>query len=98
MTREDVHDESPVSAVPTAADIAQQGALAARLRRSGIGNVIGVTGPGIDDLWALYLQGGGDNTEARAVLAATPGVSDVRRSRQTGSIVTFRFDRAAAAS
>jgi hypothetical protein len=74
--------------MPTEADIALQSALVERLRRSGISNVIGIT-----DLWAAYLQGGGDNAEARAVLAATPGVSDVRRSRPTGSIVTFRFDR-----
>jgi hypothetical protein len=81
---------------PTDADIELRGALVERPRQSGVMNVIGITGPDLDSRFALFLQSGGDNTEARAVLAATPGIADVRRSRQTGSMVTFKCDRRSA--
>jgi hypothetical protein len=84
---------TPGSPVPSPGDIALQRVLGERLRRAGIANVIGVHAPsGPRDEWLLSLHGGGANAEARAALAAMPGVSDVRRSRTTGSLVTFALD------
>jgi hypothetical protein len=78
------------------ADIPRQAELKRLLQRAGVGHVIGITAPaGGQHEWVLYLNGGGDNVEARAALARIPGVADVRRSRLTGSIVTFTLDREA---
>jgi hypothetical protein len=80
--------------MPTEADISLQRVLGDRLRRAGISNALGVSAPsGPRTEWSLALHGGGENSEARAALAAILGVSDVRRSRTTGSLVTFSLDR-----
>jgi hypothetical protein len=80
--------------MPTDADIALQRVLGERLRQAGIANVIGISAPSkACGPWSLALLGGGANVEAVAVLAAMAGVSNVRRSRTTGSLVLFALDR-----
>lgn len=84
-------------AMPSEADIALRAALTERLQRNGIRHVIGVVGPDSEGRFALFLEGGGKNTEAYKLLVATPLVEDVTRSKQTGSIMTFRVNRSSGA-
>lgn len=70
-------------------DAAMKARILDRLDKARIDNVLAVFTPTERAGWALILQAGGRNPAARGALAKVPGVTNVRCSEQSGSIVLF---------
>lgn len=74
-------------------DVDLQRELRERLINAGVDNVIGVVAPlFFDSSWTLYLENTDRMVEARAALAAIPGVADISQTGRA-AVVTFTFDR-----
>jgi hypothetical protein len=73
-------------------DEATKALIVQRLKRARVTNLLHVSPPNSrmpDAGWTAYFQDGGDNLVARRTIAGTPGVTNVRTSPMTPSIVVF---------